>query len=576
MIRRGRVPLVLGAALSALAALGVQQVVSAADAVAPITIEGSGAAEISSDLVTWQDTLAGASQSTDMQYFQRGSKDGRQQLLDGLTDFAVSGRPFTAAQLASRPKGAPAILDAPISVASLSILFSEPSQVGWSTVDLVPGCDPTDPDIADPEACYVRGTFTGPFRMPAENVSAMILNLSPTFKANGLANWQHADIRSALGTSVLSIQRPGAQHTFVERTEGAAANYALMDYAKALGPTAWALRQEENPEFDWEPVGEEFSPRVLTRFGADTQMGIMAFSGVDAATGSSPDTWTGNAGPVSTTSVKQLNLDYPDAKFVEFAIQNAYGDWVKPTKATISKALNAGSGMNVAAHQPIAGAYPLVWVNRVYVVSGSLTPEKANSMAAMIRYIATDGQSVTVANGGAPLTASLRAEALKKADAIVKANCTAKGYEVSIGGPGPFEPATPGVQAIASMSHCTLIPPPPSTTTTTTPPTTAYVPPTTVYVPPYIPPYVPPTIPTDTTSVTVPETTTTVESGTTTTTTAVGAGGGQRPQGRPLDAMPMEPSNGGGSVPKPLGTMLLGAGGFLLVRRTLMRRKLAS
>lgn len=556
----------LGTVLSAVAALGVQQVIWASAEAAPVTIEGSGAAEISNDLVTWQDALGGAEQPIDMQYFQRGSKDGRQQLLDGLTDFAVSGRPFTAAQLATRPKGAPAILSAPISVASLSILFSEPSQVGWSTTDLVPGCDPTDPDIVDPEACYIRGTFTGPYRVPPENLAAMIVNLSPTYNSNGLANWAHPGMQTALGTSVLTIQRPGAHHTFVERTEGAAANYALMDYAKTLGPTAWALRKGENPEFRWEPVDEEFSPRVLTRFGADTQMGIMAFSGVDAATGSSPDTWTGNAGPVSTTAVKRLNEDYPTAKFVEFEIQNANGDWVKPTQETISAALEAGTGVNVAAHQPIPGAYPLVWVNRVYVVSGSLTPDKANSVAAMIRYIVTDGQDSTVANGGAPLTDALRAEALEKADAIVAANCTAEGYEVTTGGPGPFEPNTPGVQAISSMQHCTVIPPPTSTTTT------VYVPPTTIYVPPYIPPPIvtdgtTDTIPTDTST-----TTPTSSSSVATTTTVEGSGGGQRPQGRPLAGLPMQAPSSGGGVPRPLGTMLLGAGGFLLARRIVLRR----
>lgn len=564
-----------GALVTGLATMTAVELVVAEDTPpVPVTIEGSGASEIASELTDWQDAMATAEQPVDLQYYQRGSTDGRRQLLDGLTSFAVSGRPFTADELASRPAGAGEIISVPLEVASLSIVATTPSRTGWATTSLVPGCDPNDPDVPDPEACYVRGTFTGPFRVPAENLSALIVGLSPSFQGNQLATWAQADWASALGTTSLDIQRASLKHTFVNRTEGSGANYALMDYASTLGPRAWDLRKQENPEFAWEPIGEVFSPRVLSRYGADTQLGIIAVYRVDAATNSTPDTWTGNMGAISTTSVEQMQADYPAAQMVEFEIQNANGDWVTATTESISAALAADdTAVNVAAHEKIPGAYPLVWVNRLYVAAGSLTPEQANALAATVRYIVTDGQQAVVDHGGAALTESLRAEAIAAADRIVTENCTAEGYEVTQGGAGGYEPDTPGVAAIGTMRHCTLIPVATTTsTTTTTTVATTYS--TVSSYTPYVPsdPYVP-----DAGGDTTTETTT-ADAGTTTTSTTIVASEAVTPstvpRGKALDDLPMAaPTGERGQLSRPLGTMMLGAGGFLGGRRVFHRRR---
>ena len=152
--------------------------------------------------------------------------------------------------------------------------------------------------------------------------------------------------------------------------------------------------------------------------------------------------------------------------------QNAHGDWVAPTRESLDVSLAAGTSMNVAAFDDVPGGYPLVHINRLYTVAGTLAPDEANALAAAIRFIATDGQQTAIDNGGTDLPDDLRLEALAKADAIVEANCDAEGYEVTTSGPSRFEPATPGVQALTSMRHCTPVPVPATTTTTTEAPTT--------------------------------------------------------------------------------------------------------
>jgi len=604
----GMASLITGHAMSA----------GAADDPVPVVVSGAGDSDTAGELVTWQDALFSATRPTDFSYAAVGSKDGRRNLLAGNVDFTMGAVPFTDAELAARPADAGKIIEAPISVASLTILATTPpaSKGGWGTETPPTNCDPDDPNT-DPATCQViKGTFDGPFRIPPENLSALIVGLSFS-SSNDQISWRNQTWMDAVGASNLSIQRLGLHHTFVNRTDGSAQNEYLMQYAKELGPVSWGLRLAENPEYKWEPIGENLSPRTKpTRSGTDQQVGVMAFATVDALSNGSPDDWTGNMGAVPTTLVGKLNADYPGAKFVQMEIQNRHGDWVLPTQETIDAALAAGDDPDIAATDDVPGAYPLVYVNRLYTVAGTLSPEEANALAASVRYIATDGQQTAIEHGGASLTPALQTEALAAADEIVVKNCTEDGYEVTSSGPSDAEPDTPGVQAITSMKHCTLAPIVTTTTSTTVAPTTtesttttvaattttvaetttttevaSQAPVATVYVPPYRPPttnppYVPPaTVETTPPETTPPETTepppTTTEVTTTTldqsaTSTTVAGGGGTRLRGVALTKLPMDPPDDGSSGFKKLGTLLLGAGMFLGGRRLVGLRRVAT
>lgn len=642
--------------------------VGAVDDPVPVLIRGSGDSDTIAELVTWQNTMFAATQPTDVGFSTVGSKLGRQNLLAGRVEFAVSGVPFTASELAGRPAGAGEIIEIPISVGSYVIIMTTPTNVNgaWDTQTIPPAyCDdPDDPRSDGPECIAVVGTFTGPWRIPPENLSGLMLGL-PYSASNNLVSWKNPAWAAVLGTSSLKIQGGnGRVHTFVNRTDASTQNMILMRYAKAMGPVAWATRIATNPEFPWEPIGENFSSRVRpTKPGTDQQLAVVALRGINAVSGdSSGDVWSGNMGAIPATMLPKALLDYPKALFVVAEIQNKHGDWLKPTKTSLDAALAAGTTPNVAATQDVPGAYPLTFINHLYTVAGTLTPDRANALAATIRYIVTDGQQPLLDGGGTSLPASLQAQALAAADQIVIKNCSDPAYEVTASGPSGFEPNTPKVQALTSLRHCTLRPPPATTTTlgatttspppttvesttssppatatpTTGPPTTAASttePPATTpavvttttqiaslpafdddgggpgntalpqsltpatYNPPaFSPPAFTPaaagspaTTPSDvagladaTTETTGPAESVPDEVVDTTVpvlgteTSLVGGGGGARPRGVSLTALPMDRPDDGAEGFKKLGTLCLGAALFLFARRLVLARRPAT
>ena len=176
-----------------------------------------------------------------------GSKDGRAELLTGLSDFTVSGVGFTAAELAARPEGAGEIIDAPLSVGSTAIVIARPAQTGWDTETESP-CDLTDPfvDPDVPECQTVRGELTGPIRIPAENLGAMIVNLPGD--AGGLTTWTHPDLVDSLGTADLIIQnRPTARSRRSEPHRGHQRQHVAAAVREELAPTAWAAIVASDP-----------------------------------------------------------------------------------------------------------------------------------------------------------------------------------------------------------------------------------------------------------------------------------------------------------------------------------------
>jgi hypothetical protein len=415
---------------------------------------------------------------------------------------------------------------------------------------------------------------------------------------------------AALGTSAMRIQGLlNMQHDFINRSEGSAQNKYLMEYTRAVSPAVWAMKQQQLPSFTWEPIGEQFSARNLSYFGAETVIGRAAF--LSDRNGQYGDNWSGNATAVPTTYVNRLLADYPAAGFQVAQIQNKHGDWVSPNATSIGAALAAGTTPNIAATTSIAGGYPLTWVNRLYTVAGTLGPDKANAMAGFIRFAVTDGQAAVVADGGVALTTALRDEALSAADQIVAANCPSATHHVVTEGPAEFEPDLPLVGAIVSVKHCRLTPvvttttsPVTTTTVATTDPTPSVVTvasasPTTapaaqsVYTPSYTPSYSPsysPSIPFDASSgagaetvteTTVPPDTTEASpapSSTIGTATGgtPGGGAGTRPRGRQLDALPLPTPSDGSEGFKKLGTLMLGAGAFLGCKQLLIRRRKAA
>ncbi len=597
---------VLGLLGASLLIIGQAMPTSVAADSFPVTLKGVGDSDIVGELTQWQNTLFEATQPSDVQYFQVGSKEGRGQLLRGQADFAFGGVPFLDTELAARPAGAGEIISVPLAVGSTAIVVSDAAQSGFTT-SVIP-CTPEE-YAADPfqDACLpVPGPAPTIIRIPPENLSALITGLPRA--VSSLTQWRDPSWAEAMGTDRMQVQLAAQSHTFLNRAEAASQNKYLMEYAKALGPTAWALRKADNPQFRWEPIGEIFSPRVPSKSGLDTQLFFMSQPNDPISNGTLDGRWSGNIGPVPTTLVDKLTSDYPKPVYRVAEIQNAHGDWVTPTQASIDAALAVGTQPDIAALQNIPDAYPLVYINNVFTIAGTLTPEKANALAAFIRYVATDGQQLIVDHGSTSLPASLRSQALAGANEIVVKNCTKAGFEVSSSGVSAYEPATPGVQSIGPMKHCTVIPAPPpttstptSTTTTSTPSTTTTSTTTLVQTAPTVasltpsspfnnaaePAARPPNPPSVATKSTTPLAPVAVADGTTTTTSPPAVvpatstttappptgGGGTRPRGVSLAQLPMaKPPTGAEDISR-LGTLLLGAAVYLGGRRGVLARR---
>jgi len=500
--------LLVGVSFSGLLSMTALSPLWADDAVPAIHVSGGGESGISLDMVAWRDALHGAAAPVDFTYLGNDSVDGRAALLSNRANFAVSSVPFTDDELASRPAGAAPFISAPVSVQSLSLLFAVDTTAYRDATFDPAGCE-IDPAQAD--NCEEVDTLPSGDIAPSPK-----LILGMISRTNSGDDFHSSEWKSSLNDPALVLTKPNHAPFFIGLTEGASSNKYLIDYLKVIAPTNFAALTASSPKYHWERAGEGLplgllAGSVFTRLSFDTLFRLMGTYGNPSTTDpSASGGWAASVAAMPTQTVSRLTTTYPSQTsqltYITAKVQNANGDTVAPTPDAVQKALDAGGEQpNYAAGHKVAGAYPMVYINRLYAPSIGLSMDKTNAVAAIMRYIATDGQQRIVDEGGVALTPAMKTEALAAADQLVVSNCTGSDEMVATGGPGPNEPATPRVAAIGQMKHCVVRPLP---TTTTVPDSTDA--PTTI---------TPDTVAPDTTlaPTTVAETTT---ADTTTTTTA--------------------------------------------------------
>ena len=155
--------------------------------------------------------------------------------------------------------------------------------------------------------------------------------------------------------------------------------------------------------------------------------------------------------PVPASAIQIGNWREPGVTLLE--LQNANGDWVGPTPDTINAAVDAGGDTPLfALDHKVPNAYPLVWVNHLYVHTSGLSIEKTEAIATLIRYLATDGQAVAKDVGEGRLPKTLADKALAAADDLVNSNCTqSDAVKLKSSDPGPYAPDGAGMKAIGPM-----------------------------------------------------------------------------------------------------------------------------
>ena len=457
---------------------GGRQPAARADTPVPmVNLRGEGSWDPYREMRAWQDNLYGPSGAVNVSYLANGDYFGRQDLLSGSVDFALSGEPFTSGELQQLPHGSSDLIDAPMFVGAVVfpvVPFTQ-SYPGFLVQRVT--CDPNDPN--DPQGggeCYPPpATYTGKVKLDPHSLASMTLNYTQPAKVGDAPpnHWDNPEVVAnwnlPLYGQATDFQQPFLATQFPPvpylRSEPSSTNLYVQEYAKLAAPEVWAGLKAESPGFTFEPITEKLG-RVLaqTRPGVDEQM--KAIEALSAPGGSAPGGFIAAAPP---GGFNELVTDVPQYKPVLATIRNAAGEWVDATPDTIDAAVNAGLDTPLyATTNPVSGAYPLVYVDHMYMPAHGLPMDKIEALAATVRYLATAGQDVDAPIGDGRLPATLVDRALAAANQLVLSNCTAPTETViSSSDPGPYAPASAlnQMQAIGPMLHCAAAPAPSTTTT---------------------------------------------------------------------------------------------------------------
>jgi hypothetical protein len=249
----------------------------------------------------------------------------------------------------------------------------------------------------------------------------------------------------------------------VVQSEADESNYYLALWTRTAAPSAWNnIKSVSPPGVVWEdPVTHDVFERIprvptLSRQGADQAGDQLTISG-GVAGGSVGGTTAGAVGDLPPTALLAAPQGQSNANPLTFvAIKNKHGDWITPSTASINAAVNAGNGSPLyALTHDVKDAYPLTWVNYLYVKATGLSAAKTEAVATTIRYLATDGQSATTPWNEGTLSQPLVTQALQAANQVVQSDCPAAGGTVfQSNDPGPDAPNLSGIHAIGAMLHC--------------------------------------------------------------------------------------------------------------------------
>ena len=443
-----------------------------------VQLQGEGAWSVWQQTVPWQNELATAASPIDFNYVRRGSFLGREDLIDGNVDYAISGVGFSSDELAKLKHGAADLISAPIQVASLATIV-EPQYYykgpGARYITQMQICDPDadpstwPPGITRPDQCLVDSEYTGPVRLPTRNLAAMYTRYqTPGEQPPFLSSWNSPDILKAFGfdpaTTTFAVAGLGQGPAVSGRSDPDETNYMLNLFIKSTNPDIWASIGGGNPT-------ERLTKIVgVTRDGAEEQVGQLAHDGC-GVTGSGCSDVFADSGAIAAapaSAILGFRSTYPGLRVDLAQLQNANGDWVAPTPDSINKAVDAGGDQPLwALDHKIPGAYPLVWVDRLYAPAHGLSVAKTEGLAMLIRYLATTGQEKNQAVGEGRLSQPLVSQALAAANQLVASNCVGSDRKIVTNDTvGPLAPASAtAMRSLTNIQHCVAVPKPATTTT---------------------------------------------------------------------------------------------------------------
>lgn len=421
----------------------------------------------------WLDAVS-ESDLTTLNLRSVSSATARSHLLTKAVDGAVSGTPLTDAEKARTP-GVDYVA-VPFHVSAAMVIVSEPYPVRFRqrhqvSIEEDATCDPQGDDY-DQTRCEVRTDLTTPIRVPPANLSAMMLGVH----GDRLDTWRHPDVLAALNAPDLDLPDRDVP-TVVHREPGESVNLHLQQYVKTAAPSVWERAKAESPGVEYEV--DESIPRSITRSSPTFQAQQVGLWSTDPRTGGATTAgWAGNMVAVPPSALLELKETFPLSPNRVVQVRNGANEYVAPTPASISKAIEVGGAEPLAAlTRSIPGAYPLAWVDNLYLPARGLDTPTVNALAAVIRYVATIGQDKAASLGEGRLSPALTKVALTTADDLVKANCSGPERRLARRtDPGPYAAPALTTAGIGEMTHCDVVEAAAVTavsTTTTVEPTTS-------------------------------------------------------------------------------------------------------
>ena len=433
----------------------------------------------------------------DTHYVLEGDLNAQQDFLSGGADYLISGVPFQAHAATGLPGGSVNAIAAPIMPSALGALVVTPL-TGFqvikadSTITYGPVSEerPAPPNGTPPTACPPPGC--PPVNVPNLNLVAMVDSYAGTYQTDPNGNlwaddfWSNPQVYGTWDQSVLQYNAaegdslvPQVPPDTITRSDPNDENYYLERWATAVAPSVWKYPGPANEFFPVSYADEFQAPGLSSEIGLIQQEGgIGGFSGGGAvalvpASGLSQLYATETSQPYSLTNQPTV------AQWI--GVQNANGDFVTPTPAAVEAGVEAGAAAGelpcsatnqnalYAATNKVPGAYPLTWVDCLYVPAKGLSIAKTDALAGFIRYLVTDGQNSLNANGDATLPEQYVFQALSAANQVVTSNCPAAGGVVVLTSQAvPYAPTDPGVQGLGAVDQCEPAPTPPASTTTST------------------------------------------------------------------------------------------------------------
>lgn len=292
VIDHGRMRLVLACCAAIIMSL-VTSPVDQADARSGPTINGGGSSFAKLMIDQWRAESARQPLSINVNYVAQGSSFGRQQLIAGNLDFAVSDIPFTAQELAALAAGPRRNFTyVPVVAGGLGFMFHLRDGDGALITDLA---------LTRRTACRI---FTEP-------------NM----------RWDDPDIQ----LTNPDVDLPSEFIRPIVRSDGAGTSYALSEFCIAVAPDVWqefVLSRSGDASvdpalFDGKPVSNW--PQGWGRVGAQ-----LAADGVAAAVADSSGLYSITYNEAGFAGVR----GFPNA-----SVENAEGGFTQPTPGAVTEAL---------------------------------------------------------------------------------------------------------------------------------------------------------------------------------------------------------------------------------------------